>query len=558
MSRVEENRKILQRLTPHAALSLPAGPHPSRVTHERSRNGSSTLRLQDSGGGRYLHSRYNPLKEAGRLAEQQEGFLVILGFGCGYFSAAAARRPEVAAVLAVEPVEEVLAVVAREAELSHLEPAPEKLRLLQLRKPRELADAVAGFYVPALHEKLSLHVSEGYDSLTDLSPFRDAFREGVARAAGNYRTMARLGRGWSRNIITNAAVVASGTMPGLGLLGPPKSAPSRAVVLGAGPGLEEWIRGGGAAESGGALLLAADTALPALISRGVVPDVVASIDSQAATYLHYMPPAPSLPGLIMADLTAPPALTRLGRPVGLFSGGHPLSAILLPETPVPGVSTEGGNVGFTLLSAAAAFKAPEITVAGIDYAYLRGRSYARGSYLDHYFLSRARRTDPLTNQWSRILYRDPEFRRIPQGPPWSYEDPQLSRFARSFDGQVTALEDAGVVVRRWSRKAGAYAGRLRKEGAYGRRREFAGNPRSPEALPTLIAPAEINRRLNELSALLSTPLSEVPRPLWMLTGVERALLPLLAWCREHPNRYEGEGFDAAREITLEQLARLSR
>lgn len=552
MSRFDENREILRRLSPQDSPALTRALPEVPVTHEKSRSGASTLRLQTPSGGRYLHSRYDPQKEAARLAERQEGFLVIFGFGCGYFAAAAARRPEVAGVLAVEPVAGVLSVVAREAELSHLRNTPEKLRLLELTEPQELVRVVAAFYSPALHEKISLHLSEGYDTLTDLSLFRDAFREGVARAAGNYRTMARLGRAWSRNIITNAALLASGEMPHLGILGPPKTAPPRAVVLGAGPGLEEWIRRGGAPAPRDALVLAADTALPALGARGIVPDIVASIDSQAATYLHYMPRATRLPRLILADLTAPPLLSRLGPPVGFFSGGHPLSTALLPEAPLNGISTEGGNVGFTLLSAAGALGASEIAVAGVEYAYLRGRAYARGSYLDTYFFSRNERRDPLTSYWSRILYRDPEFAQISDAPPWSYTDPRLRRFAESFDRQVTAMEGAGVKVYTLFRNGSDL------HGASGEAAAKTGVGVSGDCLPSVLTPEGIDRKLTEFAEGLSTPLSDAPRPLWALTALERALLPLLAWCREHPGRRSSGGFEAAREITVGQLARLGR
>jgi hypothetical protein len=521
------------------------------------------------GAGKYLHSRYDPLREATRLAGRQEGYLVILGLGCGFLAAAAAGEPGVAGVLAIEPVPAVARTVSAEAELSHLRHASDRLRILYTDSPQLLREAVQGFYTPALHEKVSLHITEGYDSLLELEPFRDAFREGVQRAVANYGTMARLGRTWTRNIIANASALASQRSGERGLLAPPREPPRKAVVLGAGPGLESWLSSEAPSAATGAqetpLILAADTALPVLLSRGIIPHIVASIDSQAATYHHYLAGSRTLSmraPLVLTDLTAPPLLSRLPHRQLFFGGGHPLAELLLTHTSLlTGLSTEGGNVGYTLLSAAAALGAEEVDIAGIDYAYLAGSAYARGSYLDQLFFSRTHRLHPLLSRWSDILWRDPQFRRI---GPWSYTDPRLRRFAESFREAVAGYADRGLRIH-WSPGA-TPAGRLPEQrespsdperGISPSAGRFSGAPEGfdPRRLPRMLPAHGLGVKLAELAERLSGAGAGEPRPPWLLSPEEKALLPLAAWYREHPRRGEAAPLEAARRLTLEYLDR---
>lgn len=558
MSRFQENLQVISSLllpgtTPFAEfVSLAEAKPASPVRHELGKTGRSTLRIE--GGGRYIHSRYDPWREATRLASRQQGYLVLLGVGCGYLAAAAASSPGIAGVLAIEPDPAVAATVAREADLTHLHSLPAKMRLLYTDSPRLMRDAVAAFYLPALHEKVTLQVTEGYDSLLELYPFKEAFREGVERAVGNYRTMASLGRSWTRNIIINAtelatagsSELATAGSPALGLLGEPIRPPRRAAILGAGPSLEDWLLRA-APQSENLLLLAADTALPALLARGVKPHLVASIDSQVATYHHYLsssrlfsdPLPPEEKPLVVADLTAPPLLGRIGGRVAFFGGGHPLAELLLESSrTLRGLSTEGGNVGYTLLSAAVALGAKEVEIAGIDYAYLEGRGYARGSYLDHYFLSRIDRESSLISRWTALLWRDSDSRQMAGRSPWSYADPRLLRFAESFDRAVRSYQARGIVIRHDSFSLEAPSG-------------GAGAERIPPVLPA----DGIEENLNELAESLRKSVSAAPRPVWLLSREEKALLPLTAWYREHPHRGAGDPLEAARRLTLEYLAR---
>lgn len=554
MNRLGENMELIARLLPDGSFpeEILRPREGAPVIHEKSRAGLSTLRLA-AGPGRYIHSRYNPAREAERVAATLEGFVVIIGFGCGYLAAAAARRPEVTGVLAVEPSARVAAIVAESAELPHLREPPTKLRLLINPTPERVSSWVRSFYLPAIHERISLQLTDGYEELVELPRYRAAFTEGIELAVAGYRTMARLGRQWTRNILYNIAAVTDGRRPSVRRFALPAPAeassgrPGALLLIGAGPSLQRWLHAGAPLPEAKTTLLCADTAEPILRRHGIRPAATMVIDAQIVGYHHLL--TGRLPGTtrpaggstVLADLTAPTFLLRRDEELRFFGGGHPLATYLLPpagEERDP--STEGGNVGYTLLSLGNLIASSTPYTVGLDFAYHHGVGYARGSYLHVHFHAGSRRTLPVTAAWSGILYRDPEYRRLDAPGSWNYTEPKLERF-RADAGvyRQRQLETEGGAYRR----SGTTAYDLRKETppSFTARREDAG---------------EIIRRLEELQERLRGPLREPRDPPWCLDELSTLLMPLAAWYREQRRWDNLAPFEAAGQHTRTLLAAL--
>lgn len=569
MSPREERVALLHRLTGGVLPSVErldsrledSGNRAARVVVEESRSGAATLRIS-AGRSRYIHSRYDPLREAQRLASQQDGFVVLLGTGCGYLTSELDRNPQVCGVLAVEPSPQVGRLLLTELPLDHLSNLTSKVRLRFLEAPEELLPLLFAFYLPMLDGRISLIVTEGYEDLVQVEAFRTSFRDGVAQVTANYWTMARFGRSWTLNIGRNCRTLSNRRNQDVGLLGAPERKPERLILAGAGPTLAllDPVRPT-IAETGrekGTLLAAADTALPSLRQHGIQADIVLSIDAQSATYHHYLPYPGPQPRMVLADLTSAPLLSRRGLPVAYFGGGHPLAELLLREEPDRlSPSTEGGNVGYTLLSMAAILGSREALLYGLDFAYLRGAPYARGTYLDRYFLSHSSRLDPLATGWSRLLWTDPEVDRLLGSNDWSYTNPKLARFASRFSGLREELAGLGVRISRAATtdlretlvdggssiggsttRGSTTGGRSRKSGDVG------------EYLPRLLPATGVEQCIQSLRRALGEGVDATPRPPWLLTPEERALLPLAAWVKEHRGESEQRPF-------LEQAAILT-
>jgi len=189
-------------------------------------------------------------------------------------------------------------------------------------------------------------------------------------------------------------------------------------------------------------IIAADTALPALLHRGLKPDAVVSIDCQHISYYHFMgTDCADIP--LFLDIASPPLLSQFSAQPFFFSGGHPLAAYISQEwRPLPLLDTSGGNVAYAGLSLAESLGAQHITIYGVDFSYPAGKVYARGTYIYPYFAQRQERRSPLEAQLSSFLYRSPF---LPAentergGDSPRYETATLRVYRKSFEQKAAAM-----------------------------------------------------------------------------------------------------------------------
>jgi hypothetical protein len=175
-------------------------------------------------------------------------------------------------------------------------------------------------------------------------------------------------------------------------------------------------------------LIAADTSLPALLSAGLEPDAVVSIDCQHISYYHFMAGIPK-ETLLFLDLASPPLLTGLGAKTRFFSGGHPLTRYISRYwRPFPEVDTSGANVSYAALSLAELLGARTVELYGADFSYPLGLTYARGSYLYPFFEKSQNRLNSLEALHSAFLYRSPLSKHSGPGASWYYETKPLGMY----------------------------------------------------------------------------------------------------------------------------------
>ncbi|MFW6215254.1 MAG: hypothetical protein ACOC45_04830, partial [Alkalispirochaetaceae bacterium] len=116
-------------------------------------------------------------------------------------------------------------------------------------------------------------------------------------------------------------------------------------------------------------------------------------------------------------------------------------------------------------------------------------------------------------------------------PPWSYTDPRLDRFRERFRILKKQLQARGVRFHRPIRRGVTPAEGVTPAGGEDGKR--------PAALPRIVSPRGLTESLEELKTALATEVDPAARPPWLLSPVERALLPLAAWVVEHSDRGEG-------------------
>lgn len=430
------------------------------------RSGDPVPALQDpSGAAHPLHSLMDPRREGDRIiaaalrvpdnaqstdrkaVRAAEGYLVLLGLGGGYYAQAALEREDIHRLLVVDYDIHGVAELLASREYIHIFQDP-RFHLLVDPAPEILEAFILRTYQPVLYGGIR---AIPLRTRTELDPLNfgragEAVKNAIDRLAGDYSVQAYFGTRWFSNIIRNLFQAE----------GPERPLPPvrRAAVCAAGPSLDMQIpRLGENRES--RFIIATDTALPALLNRGLTPGAVVSIDCQHISYYHFMAGLPRDIPLFM-DLASPPLLASLSGNPRFFSGGHPLTRYISRYwRPFPGIDTSGVNVTYAAVSLAEYLGAEEIELYGADFSYPLGKTYARGTYIHPYFEARQTRLAPQEAQASAFLYRtSPLTKSKREDGSWYYATPLLQSYrekleakARSLDAVLTAVPGLGSPIR---------------------------------------------------------------------------------------------------------------
>lgn len=211
----------------------------------------------------------------------------------------------------------------------------------------------------------------------------DALRADIAVHWSNAMTLVRLGRRYALNTARNLAL-----LPEASRLDQIDFGEAPTLVLGAGPSMDA-IADRIAAETIRTRtfkIVCVDTALMALLSRGIEPDLVVALEAQHWNLKDFVGTAcPERP--LAVDLSAHPGTAAAGGgPIILFATRWTslrfldrleASRLLPPELPPL------GSVGLTAVAAALRTTKGPIVVAGLDFAYSLDAYHARSTPSRH-------------------------------------------------------------------------------------------------------------------------------------------------------------------------------
>ena len=432
---------------------LDAVPDPS-VVIRTARSGAPVPLLARGGRESPFHSLFDPEREAQRLEEAMPagGFIVALGIGAGYLLKRYLASSATTGLVAVEYSAPMLRAILEKIDLSELF-IDERFSLLLDPKAEDIGQAMLSLYVPPLAGDIrSLPLRGRVDLDPELfSQAGDALKAVLRHISDDYSVQAFFGKLWFKNAVCNlfAAERFSAPLPPV----------RRAAVSAAGPSLEAQIPILREAKAKGAFLIATDTSMPALVGNGLMPDAIVSIDCQHISYYHFLGGIPKGVPLLL-DLASPRALCRLGDSVRFFSSGHPFCAYVSAKwRPFPALDTSGGNVTYAALSLAEALGASETILAGADFSYPEGKSYARGTYIYAYFSQSQSRLQPLESHFAGFLFRGSDmereegvgtdgelYSRYLTKPLMAYRE-HLERFAARSPMEIRPLPGKGVLIK---------------------------------------------------------------------------------------------------------------
>ncbi|MFP4551017.1 MAG: 6-hydroxymethylpterin diphosphokinase MptE-like protein [Spirochaetales bacterium] len=389
---------------------------PELVIRE-ARNGALVLGLRRGGREMLFHSRYDPQREANRLAATVPAgaCVVAFGFGAGHHLTALIETKH--RVIVVEPNLPLLRAALERADFADALSAGSLQ--IAVGTPIEVELQIRGHFVPGIDERLVVVELPGRVSCEPESfvAYRAIVRRLVEDYASDIATQARFAKRWMKNTLGNLSQLAITERP---LSRLPRLDSATVCIVAAGPSLTsqlEWI----ACHRESLVIVAVDTALPILTANGLSPDLVTSIDCQVASYHHYLVAAPvSTP--VVVELSAPRALIAAAQACIPIGSSHPFHRFLhRMSLPFPTISTGSGTVTGATIELAHVMKAESLILAGVDSSYPRGELYPRGSYAHHFFDAHSTRLSPTEARMRGFLWSRPEV--AAEGQVWT--TPQL-------------------------------------------------------------------------------------------------------------------------------------
>lgn len=354
-----------------------------------------------------FHSKYNPLREAEQFAAQFDAdsapvFFVVLGLCGGYHVNALAERFRDCTVLAVEKTAEDIAFLKKIPCVQELSTCG---RIVFSTTETVCAD-LRNHFVPAAFSAIKIVSLRSWELqfAEEARNIKAMLRHELESISADFSVQSHFGGIWQRNIFANLALASQFTEKSIRFPGE-----KTAAIIAAGPSLDDSI----------ALLqknrddyhiIATDTGYRALLRRGIVGDVVVCVDAQMVSHNHFFDVRPET--LCVLDASTNPAIARkmaARNTVVFVETGHPLSSFASQWASPNGgfLHLTAGSGTVTIAAADFAIQAGfrKLAFFGADFAYSRGKAYARGTYLDDLYNMRSTRTHNAETNFDALLFR---------------------------------------------------------------------------------------------------------------------------------------------------------
>lgn len=470
-----------------------------------------------SADGRWVHSKFDPRREAERLASLAEGDgpLVVLGFGLGYAAEAAALAAPERLVIVAEKNPRVLALALGTRDLTAF-----------LGRDR-LVFVVGGDpsgVLAALDSQKGKPAILSNRTLRELDPAwydeaENAVRAWKSKDEINAATLKKFGSRWLRNLARNLELIRD--VPGVaGLAGCAAGLP--ALLVAAGPTLDEILpllpdiarR---------CVVVAVDTSLRAVLAAGVEPDFVVVVDPQYWNARHLDRCATARAALIAESAVYPSVLESTFSRVFLCSSLFPLGRYVEDAVDPKGALGAGGSVATTAWDFVRLLGASPIWAAGLDLSFPDLKTHFKGALFEERAHAEAQKTAPGELRSFKALRDGLPFTAPDAAGSSVLTDKRLSLYAAWFESRFRRFPEAAPLC---------LSGRGLRIGGM--------EPRPPAALTALPERREeIDRRLcgtfasvenrfNEESARRRRTEAFAER----VSGLERALRSLIEVARD--------------------------
>ena len=360
--------------------------------------------------GKSIDSRYDPLRDSLRLIEEvneNASFIIVLGIASGIFIQSLLEKRKDLFVLAVEKSQADLEFLGQ---LQTVKKFADEKRVC-LCSLDQLENKIIELYVPAFYGDLQVIEQRAWtNENTDcLERIKASINKAAGIVSADFSVQSHFGKLWQHNIMSNLkSLDYANNDSGLCRLPLDKTA----VIVAAGPSLDITIKNI-LSNRDDYYVIATDTALSVLLSYKITPRALVSIDGQNVSNVHFIhnENADISHTLFLFDLCANSSavnrVIKCGGQVFFFSSGHPLCEYVNRHYSLglPGLFSGAGTVTITALDFAVQAGFKKIITAGADFAYYKGKPYAKGTYLDRLYNQKANRIENINKQFSALEFR---------------------------------------------------------------------------------------------------------------------------------------------------------
>jgi len=345
-----------------------------------------------------LHSTIDPIKEGQRFYNNSkaDGFVIFLGLGAAYHIIPFLNQPDITEILIIDKDISIFKSILSNLDLSQFI-LNRRVKFLIDEDLETIKEYLLSNYLPAVSGNLHILNLRSRFEMENIyfSNIKTEILELLQLLSADFSVQSYFGKRWFINTLSNLKKAQSvkNTLPPI----------RRAIITGAGPSLEVQLPTLQKYKKD-SFLIATDTSLPFLLKHKLIPDLVISIDCQHISFHHFLAGFPKNIPLVL-DLASPSFLTKQTDNIIFFTSGHPFSQFVNKNLrSFPYIDTSGGNVSHAAISLADKLGAKEILLFGIDFSYPLGKSYARGTYIYPYFLSRSNRFNPSENSFVSFIF----------------------------------------------------------------------------------------------------------------------------------------------------------
>ncbi|MBC6713715.1 6-hydroxymethylpterin diphosphokinase MptE-like protein [Treponema sp. Marseille-Q3903] len=375
---------------------------------ETAKNGTQIPVFQS---GKTMESRYNPERDAENICKslnKNYNFFLVTGIGSGILIKKLSESYPNAKIICFEISEDDVFFLKQLPVIKKLS----ENKNIFFENLASLPQAILDNYLPAKYGELKIIEQKNWlqENATFIPQIQKTINCAIGLVSADYSVQSHFGKIWQTNIINNLKLMSKMSEDEIAKVNSFSIDEKKtAAIVAAGPSLDKTIAQ--LKDNNELFIISTDTAYQTLIKNDIRPDVVISIDGQSVSYNHFCTSIISSKTIFAFDLcsnfsAAKYIFNKHGK-VSFFISGHPLSSFanIFCGSQFPFLFSGSGTVTISAIDFAVKSGFKNIKIYGADFAYSKGKSYAKGTYLEKLndFSSDKIKTNEF--YYSKLMYR---------------------------------------------------------------------------------------------------------------------------------------------------------